>query len=434
MGALVRPLLLLAVGAMAGCDLGDGEGTAQQPVTPTSEHRLAAGNFHSLAVDAEGRVLAWGSNAGGTLGTGSTESSPVPVRVPGLGGVVAVSAAAYNLALKADGKVWSWGWNESGYIGSTLIPFLCTPGYPNTGSVLVPAEIVGLEHVVQVSAGPIHAAVLKADGTVWTWGSNTVGQLGTGIAANNSCLPQQVPGLTGITAISAGANHTLALRNDGTVWAWGYNGNGSLGNGTLLSSNVPVQVVGLNGVLAIAAAGQSVALKSDGSVWAWGSNQSGEVGNDSAQVNCSPDTGFYFQPCVKQPVKIEGVSGVVKVAAGEGTTFAMTGQGQVWGWGNSRALGTTQSTATCGIAHVSWPCVRMPLRLPEKESFQSIARGSGHALALKPDGSVWSWGGNFDGQLGDGSHTDSTETVRVVGPEGQGWLNINLPWLGEASP
>lgn len=435
MGACSRALLLSFLVVLAGCDWGDGGGTSPQAVAPASEFRLAAGKYHSLALGFEGNVWAWGGNYNGALGNGGTVSSTSPIPVPGLNNVVAVAAAAYSLALRADGSVWAWGWNELGYGGPARnIPFLCTPGFPNTGGVTVPTPVAGLDHVVQVLAGSMNAFVLKSDGTVWAWGSNTDGQLGNGIAADSSCLPQQVAGLAGITAVAGGDGFALALRNDGTVWAWGYNGNGALGNGTLLSSNVPVQVPGLSGVVAIAAGSHALALTGDGAVWAWGLNTSGQVGDLSATERCGLAYELYPPYCVKRPTKVEGVGRVSKIVAGDSSTFAMTEQGQVWAWGNSHALGTSQSTSTCSIAHVSWPCVRKPLRMPELESFRSIVRGNGHALALKPDGSVWSWGGNYDGQLGNDSHTDSVSAVRVLGLAGQGWLNLDAPAFGVVLP
>jgi Regulator of chromosome condensation (RCC1) repeat/Carboxypeptidase regulatory-like domain len=120
---------------------------------------------------------------------------------------------------------------------------------------------------------------LKGDGTVWAWGSNSNGQLGNGTTTDSS-TPVQVSGLSGVTAVAAGSAHAIALKGDGTVWAWGSNSNGQLGNGTTTDSSTPVQVSGLSGVTAVAAgSAYTIALKGDGTVWAWGSNSNGQLGN-----------------------------------------------------------------------------------------------------------------------------------------------------------
>ena len=151
----------------------------------------------------------------------------------------------------------------------------------------------------------------RSDGTVWAWGVGTVGQLGNGGTAN-SPVPVQVSGLTGVTAISG----SYALRSDGTVWAWGSNTQGQLGNGTTgNNSTVPVKVSGLTGVTAIAGVldgGSGYALRSDGTVWAWGPNFFGELGN-----------GTTTQSTV--PVKVSGLTGVAAIAGGDGTGYALVG-------------------------------------------------------------------------------------------------------------
>ena len=140
----------------------------------------------------------------------------------------------------------------------------------------------------QMAVGSDHTAALKSDGTVWTWGGNSSGQLGDGTIAGHT-TPQQVPGLTGVVAISAGDSHTVVVKNDGTVWAWGDNTFGQLGNGTTIQSTTPQRVSSLTGVITIAAGGNvTLALKSDGTVWAWGRNDSGQLGDGTTEDKSSP--------------------------------------------------------------------------------------------------------------------------------------------------
>jgi alpha-tubulin suppressor-like RCC1 family protein len=179
-------------------------------------------------------LFAWGDNDYGQLGTGTTTNyipSYIPVQVSGLTGVTAIAGGrGHSLALKGDGTVWAWGDNSS------------TPGQVNN-----------LTGVTAIAAGGGHNLALKGDGTVWAWGYNPNGQLGTGTTTISSTIPVQVSGLTGVTAIAAGGNHSLAPKGDGSVWAWGYDQHGQLGNGTATDSSTPVQVSGLTGVTAIAA-------------------------------------------------------------------------------------------------------------------------------------------------------------------------------------
>ena len=174
--------------------------------------------------------------------------------------------------------------------------------------------LAALSATPQVAAGEEHVVALKSDGTIWAWGSNHFGQLGIGSAGDASTVPVQVSGLTGVVAVAAGGGfHSLALKSDGSVWAWGGNLSGELGNGTTVDSHVPVQVVGLpNDVVAVAAGYRySLALKSDGTVWAWGGNYFGELGNGSTVD--SP-----------VPVQVSGLTGVIAVARGGGEEVGLS--------------------------------------------------------------------------------------------------------------
>lgn len=419
-----------------GCDGGGGGSAPTTPVLRNAEYRVAVGDSHSIALDANGNIWSWGANYAGQLGNRTTEPSTKPIAVFGLNGVAAVSASSVqSLALKADGTVWSWGQNSLGYSGgitdANVIPILCAPGYPLTANVTAPNQVAGLDHVVQISAGLLYAVALRSDGTVWTWGSNSNGQLGTGETADQVCLPTQVAGLGGITAVTAGRTYVLALKSDGTVWSWGDNRAGGLGNGTLVSSNVPLQVPGLSGIIRITASDHSAALDSAGTVWIWGGNSSGQVGDDSAQENCAqPIILSLTQLCVKSPVKLDGLPAIAKIVAGTGVTYAIDRNDVVWGWGNSNQLGTTQSTSTCSVVRVSWPCVRFPLVLPHLAGFSFIPAGAAgsHTLSVKADGSLWGWGSNGNGQLGNGNTTDSLPPVQVLDPSGQGGFNLDAQY------
>jgi len=206
--------------------------------------------------------------------------------VTGFTGATGVRAGGlHSLALKADGSVWAWGRNYSGQLGDGSTRDRNSPG-----------QVSGLTGVTAIASGPdgSHNLALKTDGTVWAWGENGNGQLGDGSTTDRT-TPIQVGGLTGVTAIAAGGAHSLALTGDGSVWAWGRNTDGQLGDGTTTERRTPVQVGSLGGVAAIAVGGyHSLASKSDGTLWAWGNNLYGSLGDGSdhqADFSCAGSVG-----------------------------------------------------------------------------------------------------------------------------------------------
>ena len=192
-----------------------------------------------------------------------------------LNGLIALATGDYHsLALKSDGTVWAWGYNYYGQLGDG-----------STTSSTTPVQVSGLSGVIALAGGYSHSLALKSDGTVWAWGSNYSGQLGDG-STTSSTTPVQVSNLDGVVALAAGSYHSLALKSYDTVWAWGYNYYGQLGDGSTDSStgnrSTPVQVSGLRGVIALAGGGyHSLALKSDGTVWAWGRNYHSQLGESA---------------------------------------------------------------------------------------------------------------------------------------------------------
>jgi alpha-tubulin suppressor-like RCC1 family protein len=334
---------------------------------------VSGGNVHSIALKSDGTVLAWGNNEFGQLGDGTRNNSAMPVQVKGvggsgvLGGVTAVVAGRdHNLALLSDGTVVAWGFGEYGQLGDGT--FYTANPY---GS-LTPVQVKGiggsgvLMNVVAISAqaGSNHSLALKSDGTVVAWGIGNNGQLGDGnfYQSGNlgSATPVQVAGvggsgmLSGIAAISAGGNHSLALKSDGTVVSWGSNFYGGLGSGDFNDSATPVQVKGVGGtgalshVVAISGGGyHSVALKSGSTVVAWGKGGNGQLGNGN---NIDSST----------PAQVNDVGG-------SGSLSAIT----------------------------------------------AINAGGNHSLALKADGRIIAWGAGTYGQLGDGNFYNNAPLAPV---------------------
>ena len=289
---------------------------------------VAAGYRQTIALKNNGTLVAVGNDSAGQLGLGRVVLSSTPQEISALSQVRTVEAGIdHILALRQDGTVWAWGSNRDGQLGDgTTITYaygyVIAPdgfGIP-TGSrdVPTPAPVQGLTGVVAIAAGHRHSIARKQDGTVWAWGANYSGELGHCTTTTIQSTPAPVPGLGRVVAIAAGNSYTLALKQDGTVWAWGDNSSGQLGDGTTTNSCTPVPALGLNGVVAIAAGSlHGVALKQDGTVWAWGFNRNGQLGDGTTTDR-------------RAPVRVSGVSGVAAIAAGGFTSLAIKNDGGLW--------------------------------------------------------------------------------------------------------
>jgi alpha-tubulin suppressor-like RCC1 family protein len=252
---------------------------------------------------------------------------------------------------------------------------------------------------------------------VWAWGDNRAGQLGPGTTSGHAVTPVKVTGLAGVTQISAGGSFALALLSDGTVRAWGDNRRGQLGNGTRASSPVPVKVAGLSQVTGISAGyDASIATRTSGisaitSVWTWGGNDFGQLGDGTLTSRSTPErvTGL--------PLYIAGISAGGGFAAflGAGGSSATGGfaavlgtDGTVWAWGDD-------SVGQLGNAPSSTPVTRPVNTIGTGSGIIQLSAGGFHMVALKSNGTVLAWGGNAYGQLGNGSTAQVTGPVQVTG-------------------
>ena len=341
---------------------------------------LAKGGSHSLALGADGTLAAWGSNAYGQLGIGNTVNRTVPAAVVMTGAlagkrVTAIAAGNYhNLALCADGTVVGWGRSDYGQIGAhdSAVPIVI----PATGA------LTG-KKVIAIAAGAWHSLALCADGSIVGWGSNAYGNLGDGrtdpvvVDPVATTLSGVLAGKTMI-AIAAGFGHSLALAADGTVAAWGYNNSGELGDGTTTNSSVPVAVTttGLlagKTVVAISAGySHSLALCSDGSLAAWGLNSLGALGNNS--------TTSSSVPVAVVTTGILGLGGkkITAISAGNSFSNALCSDGTLAAWGIANALGNGASSPS------SVPVAVFITGSGSGEKFSLLSTGSGasHSLAL----------------------------------------------------
>lgn len=310
-----------------------GDGTTLTRLSPvqvlsiSTATKIAAGQDFSLALLANGTVVSWGGNGFGQLGNGTTTASLTPIQVSGLTNVVSIAAGDFHaLAIKNDGTIWTWGYNAYGQLGNGTMDNSSTP-----------VQVLGLLSTpVQVAGGSTHSAVRFSNGQVWCWGNNENGQLGDGMSPAPSLTPVQATGVSNVTQIAVGKNHTVVVQSNGTVWSWGTNASGELGNGTTNEAASPVQVSGLTTAVAVGAGGNfSLAALADGTARSWGSNAQGQLGNGNNTSSLVPVTvsGLTYVEAVSggdqhglaltvppAPPKLQGVSISPNVVYGPGET------------------------------------------------------------------------------------------------------------------
>jgi alpha-tubulin suppressor-like RCC1 family protein len=344
---------------------------------------LSAGGDDTCMIDGPA-VYCWGTNGARQLGNAAIyqESWSLPVRVEGLTGhVVALAVGGtHTCALIADGTVRCWGDNRFGELGGEV------SALPD-----VPVKVTGLRHVVAISTSADDSCALVADGTVWCWGYNRYGQIGNG-STKDAFEPVQVSHMTHAIQISVGVQFACALRSDATVSCWGSNFGGELGNGSTADAHAPVAVVGLTHVTQVSAALQhSCALLSGGAIRCWGVNDNGQLGNGTTIDS-------------RKPVTVKGLTraSVVK-AHGGGTCALKHGHAFCWGYNGEGEVGD-------GTVITPRQTPREVLGLPSNEA---ISSGDGQSCVTTTSGSLFCWGLNKYGAVGDGTYTDRPTRVRV---------------------
>ena len=363
--------------------------------------------YHTVAIKADGTVWAWGLNGNGQLGDGSKANKYIPTQVD-ISDVVSVDAGYYDtLFLKSDGTVWATGQNNCGQLGDGTNTDKTVPVRVGGGNLATPSGY--LENIVQIAAGNGTSYALDANGNVWAWGYNANGELGDNTTTNRNTPKKimnsnRIGDMSGVTQISAGANHLLMLKADSTVWAVGYNYNGMLGDNTATNRYVPVQVKDttgnnfLRGVIKVQAGAQhSVALLANGNVVAWGRRDVGQLGNGEGMTSAL--AGRNLLPTYVRNVGNTGIlSDVIDISSGAYEVIALKSDGTAVTWGhNSNGQLGDGTTSNRNVPVV----LKGANNEPVLQNIIMIAAGHKTMKAVTEDGNVYSWGISVNGEVGD---------------------------------
>jgi alpha-tubulin suppressor-like RCC1 family protein len=344
-----------------------------------------------------GGLWTWGYNTLGQLGNNNTlaRSSPVQTVSGGTNWKQVARGFYHTAAIKTDGSLWLWGYNPYGALGNN-----------NTLARSSPVQTVsGGTNWKLVAAGGDHTAAIKTDGTLWLWGYNTTGQLGTNDGINQSSPVQTVSQGTNWKSVDCGNRHTAAVKTDGTLWTCGRNVYGALGNNNATAQSSPVQTVsqGTNWQSVACGADHTAAIKTDGTLWLWGQNYNGQLGNNNSTNQSSP----------VQTVS-QGTNWKL-VACGGFHTAAIKTDGTLWLWGRN----TNGPLGNDAGGDRSSPVQTVS----QGTNWKLVACGGYHTAAIKTDGTLWLWGRNTDGQLGNGSTADLYSPVQTVS-QGTNWKSV----------
>lgn len=374
----------LGISGLSGSSVQD---TPIQVGTANNWSQVSAFSLHAVALKTNGTLSTWGNNYSGELGLGVSareQNRSAPSAISTLSSVAQIAVGgSHSAAIKTDGTLWTWGQGDFNALGDGT-----------TTTKTNPIQVGQANDWAKVSAGKYSTLAIKSNGTLWAWGSNIYGQLGTADTLSKDS-PLQVGSDTKWTQVSTGYTHTLAIKSDGSLWAWGSNSFGKLGDGSTTSSSSPILIGSDNTWVQVAAGyAHSLAIKSNGTLWAWGLNSSGQLGNGNT-TNLS------------SPIQVGTDSNWALVATGDTHTMARKTNGTLWTWGNNKFGQLGNGISGLLNKEIS------PVQVGTDTTWTQISAGDSHSLALKANGTLWTWGLNSVGQLGNSSNTSSSSPVQV---------------------
>jgi alpha-tubulin suppressor-like RCC1 family protein len=344
-------------------------------------------DFNST-VHYENTVWAWGFAACGALGDNSVTNKSSPVSV--VGGFTdwcqVSSGCASSAAVRTNGTIWSWGCAGSSQLGDNTVVSRSSPV----------SVVGGFTDWCQVNVGLCHTVALRTNGSIWTWGCNLNGQLGDNTTIAKSSPISVVGGFTDWCQVSAGGSHTSAVRTNGTIWAWGSNADGRLGDNTTIGKSSPVSVVGGFTDWCQVSAGSlhTVAIRTNGTIWSWGSNISGRLGDNTIVDKSSPVS------------VVGGFTDWCQVSTGGSHTAAVRTNGTIWTWGYNACGRLGDNTVVSRPSPVSV--------VGGFTDWCQVSASNGHTSAIRTNGTIWSWGCNASGQLGDNTIVAKSSPVSVA--------------------
>jgi len=349
----------------------------------------------------------WGDNTSGQLGdnTATNRSTPVTTLAGGANWKQVSGGWIHTTAIKTDGTLWCWGYNGVGALGDNTTTNRLTPV----------TTFAGGTNWKQVACGHRHTAAIKTDGTLWTWGHNAYGQLGDNTTTNRLTPVTTFAGGTNWKQVAGGYSHTAAIKTDGTLWTWGTNGSGHLGDNTAVTRSIPVTTFagGTNWKQVACGYSYTAAIKTDGTLWTWGSGTFGQLGDNTLINRSTPVTTF------------AGGTNWKQVACGQNYTAAIKTDGTLWTWG----LGTSGQLGNNNTTDRNTPVTTFA----GGTNWKQVSCGNGYTTAaIKTDGTLWCWGYNGVGALGDNTAvTRSTPVTTFAG--GTNWKQVACGYFHMAS-
>jgi alpha-tubulin suppressor-like RCC1 family protein len=411
--------------------LGDNSTSAKsspvQTVAGGSNWKQAATSYgNGIGIKTDGTLWNWGHNTSGSLGDNSTthRSSPVQTVAGGSNWKYCSTGTLFSAAIKNDGSLWSWGLNSLGQLGDNT-----------TANRSSPVQTVSLgNNWRSLSCGETHMAAIREDSSLWLWGDNTYGQLGDGTRTHKSSPVQTIAGGTSWKQVACGSFFTAAIKTDNSLWLWGHNGSGRLGTGNTTHRSSPVQTVALGTNWSTVDAGLDhvAAIKTDGTLWTWGQGTDGKLGDNTSTSKSSPvQITDLSTSWLRVAASTIGTLAIRDDTYVEDALYSMNGiemdnlfmrktvvdEGHVWTWGRNTngALGDNSTT------HRSSPVQLLTTTRGWKKISSSK---SVQASAAIQNGKLWAWGANDLGILGDASLTHRSSPVQVLGS--RSWKQVSL--------